>query len=107
MWIRPRLWLILLHANISTSTLSWNCEEHSDIIVGRILLSYLFEISMINSDSLFDLMVAGLVPISWVKLFHIGHGLNILFFSGSILHLNCIGCDRGFHLGDSSSPARV
>ena len=58
------LWLILWHANVSTSTLSWNCGEHSDVIVGKMLLSFSFEISMTNLDSLFDLMVAGLLPIS-------------------------------------------
>ena len=85
-------------SNYSTLTLSWNCGEPSDVIV---------EISMINSDSLFDFMVAGLLPISWVRLFSIGHGLNALFFSGSILHVKCVGYDCGFDLGDSSSPARI
>ena len=83
----------LSHANISSSIVSWITGEHSDVIVGRILLSFSFEISMINSDSLVDLMVAGLLPISWVKLFSIAHGLNVLFFSGSILHLKCVGYD--------------
>ena len=61
---------------------------------------------MINSVSLFDLMVAGLLPISWAKL-SIAHGLNVLFFSGSILHVKYVGYDCGFDLGDSSSPARI
>ena len=91
MYIRPLLWLTLSHANILTSNLSCNCGEHSDVIVGRILLSYSFEISMTNLDSLFDLIVAGLFPISGVKLFSIAHRLNVLFFSGFILHLKCVG----------------
>ena len=76
-------------------------------MVGKILLSISFEISMINSDLLVDLMVAGLVPISWVRLFSIAHGLNVLLFSGFILHVTCVGYDCGFDLGDSSSPARI
>ena len=55
---------------------------------------------MINSDSLIDLMVAGLLPNSWVRLFFIAHGLNVLFFSGSVLHENFIGNDCVFDLGD-------
>ena len=61
---------------------------------------------MINSVSLFDLMVAGLLPISWAKL-SIAHGLNVLFFSGSILHVKCVGYDCSFDLGDSSSLATI
>ena len=76
---------------ISTLILSWNCGEDSDVIVGRFLLSFSLEILMTNSDSLFDLMVAGLLPISWLKLFSIAHGLNVLFFCVSILHLKCVG----------------
>ena len=64
----------LAQANLSTSTLSWNCGEHSDVIFGRILLSCSFEISMKNSDSLFDLIVTGLISIFWVKLFSIARG---------------------------------
>ena len=74
-------------------------------MVGRFFFS--FEILMTNSDSLFDLMVAGLLPISLVKLFSITHGLNVFFFSGSILYLKCVGYDWGFDLGDSSSPVRI
>ena len=61
---------------------------------------------MISSDSLVDLMVAGLLAISWVRLLSIAHRLNVLFFSGSILHVKCVGDDCVFDLGDSSSPAR-
>ena len=80
-------------ASISTLTLSWMCGEQNDVIVGIIFLSFSFEITMINSDSLFDFMVAGLLPIFRVKLFSIAHGLNVLFFSGSIFHLKCVGHD--------------
>ena len=31
---------------------------------------------MINSDSFVDLMVAGLLPFSWLRLFSIANGLN-------------------------------
>ena len=79
MEIRPWLWLTLMQANVSTSTLSWNCGEQSAFIVGKFLLSFSFETSMTNSNSLFDLMVAGLLPIYWVKLFSIAHGLNFFF----------------------------
>ena len=48
---------------------------------------------MTKSDSLFDLMVSGLFPFSLVKLFSIAHGLNVLFFTRSILHLKCVGVD--------------
>ena len=58
-------------ANISTSTLSLYCGKHNDSIVGRILLSFLFEFSMTSLHSLFDPMIAGLLPISWVKLFSV------------------------------------
>ena len=81
--------------------------EPSNVIVGRILLSITFEISMINSVSLVDLMVARLLPISWVRLFSIAHGLNVPFFSGSVLHVKCVGYDCRLDLGDSSSPARI
>ena len=37
----------------------------------RILIYFSFEISMTNSDSFFDLMESGSVPISWVKLYFI------------------------------------
>ena len=82
----------LSQANISTSTLSWNCGEHCDFIAGRILHHFSFEISMTNSD-LFDLTVAGLLPISWMSLISIAHGLNFLLTSGSILHLESVGYD--------------
>ena len=52
-------------------------------------------------------MVAGLFPISWVKLIFYCPVLIFLFISGSILHLKCVGYDWGFHLGGSSSPARI
>ena len=39
---------------------------------------------MTKADSLFDHIVARLLPISWLKLFSIAHRLNSLFFSGSI-----------------------
>ena len=62
-------------ANISTSTLlSLICGEYSDFVVGRILLYFSHEISMTISDSLFDLVVAGLLHISGVKLFSIVKG---------------------------------
>ena len=48
------------------------------------MLSFAFEISITNSNSLFDLMVADLVSISWMKLFSIAHSLNFLLFHGSI-----------------------
>ena len=54
---------------------------------------------MINSDSLFDILVAGLHPIS--------SELNVLFFSGSILYVKRVGYDCGFDLRDSSSVARI
>ena len=92
--------LILSQANISTSTLSWNYGEHSDFIVGKILLSFSLEVSMTNSDLFFVLMVAGLLPNSWVNLFYIAHGFNFLLFSRSILHLRCIGFACWFDLGD-------
>ena len=72
--------MILSEATISTLNLSWNCGEPSYVIVGRILLSFSFEISIIISDSLVDLMVAGLPQISWVRLFSIAHGLKVLFY---------------------------
>ena len=71
------------------------------------MLSFSFEIYMINSNSLVDLMGAILLPISWVRLFSIAHGLNVLFHSGSILQVKCVGNDCVFDLGDSSSPARI
>ena len=43
---------------------TWKCGEHGKFIVRRILLSFSFEISMTTSDSLFDLKVASLIPIS-------------------------------------------
>ena len=51
------------------------------------LLSISFEISMINSDSLVDLMVVGSLQISWVRLFSIAHGLKVLFISEFILQV--------------------
>ena len=72
--------VILSQVNISTSNPSWNCGEHSDFILGRILLSFSLESSMINSDTLFDLMVESLLPFFWAKLFYIAHGLNFAFF---------------------------
>ena len=59
--------------------------------VGKFSLSFSFEISMTSLDSLFDLMVAVLLQISWMKLFSIAQKLNVLFFSGSILHLKYVG----------------
>ena len=88
--IRAWLCLILSRANISTATLSWNRGEHSNVIVGKVLLSFSFEILMTNSDSLFDLMIAGLLPISWVRFFSIAHGLNILFLFR--VHFTCEMC---------------
>ena len=76
-------------------------------LVGRILLTFSFEISMTNSTSFFDPMLAGFLPISFVKLFPIAYGSNFLLFHGPILHLKCVGYDWGFDLGDSSSPARI
>ena len=99
--------MILSQATISTLTLSWNCGEPSDGKVGRFLLYFSFEVSMLNSDSLVDLMVAGLLPISWVRLFSITCGLNVLFVSASILHVKCVGNDCVFDLMVSSSPARI
>ena len=96
--------MILSQATISTFTLSWNGGEPSDVIVETILLSFSTEISMIKPDSLVDLMVAGLLQISWVRLFSIVHGLNVLFFSGYILQVKCVGNDCEFDLGDLSSP---
>ena len=54
------LWLILPQSNISTSTLSFYCGKHSDFIVGRFFFS--LEISTTISDSLFEVIVAGLLP---------------------------------------------
>ena len=54
--------LILSQANISTSTFSWNCGKYSDVIVGKIVPSFSLEVSITNSESLFDLMVAGFLP---------------------------------------------
>ena len=118
MQIRPWLWLFLSQANISTSTFCWNCGEHSDVIVGRILLSFSFEISMTNSQSLFDLIVAGLLPTSQVKLISIAHGLIVLFFSirkcaasGAQLCPNCGNpsqwATKVDHILDSNSPCSL
>ena len=74
-------------------------RAYSDVIVGRISLSFSFENSMINSDSLVDLMVAGLLPTVWVRLISIAHGLKVLFISGSILHMKCVGNKCVFNLG--------
>ena len=71
------------------------------------MFSFLFEISMTNSNSLFDLILASLLPISWVRLFSIAHGLNFFLFSGCILHLNYVGFDWAFDLGDSSYSAKI
>ena len=100
-------WLILSQAFVSTSTLSWNCGEHSEFVVGIISLSFLFEISMTNSDYFFHLMVAGSPPISWAKLFSIANELNFLLISRSILHLKSVRNDQGFDLEDSSAPTRL
>ena len=62
---------------------------------------------MMNSDSFVDLMVADLLPTSFVKLFFIAHGLISLFFSGSTLRLKCVECEWGFDLRDSSSTAMI
>ena len=48
---------------------------------------------MTISESLFDLMVEGLLQISWVKLFSFVRGLNFLLFYGLILRLECVGYD--------------
>ena len=89
--MRPWRWLILSQSNISASTLSWNSGELSDVTIGRILLSFSFEISTTNSDSLFDLMVTGLLSFYFMKLSSNTQGLNVIFFSGTILHLKCVG----------------
>ena len=82
------------------------CGKHNDFIIGRILLSFSFEFSMTNLDSLFHLMVAGLLIFSCLNLFSIVYVLSFLFFSGSISNLKCVGYEEGFDLEDSSSPAR-
>ena len=56
-------------------------RKHSEFVVGGVLLYFLFENSMTNSDSLFDLMVAGFLPISWVKLFSTAYGLSYIWFT--------------------------
>ena len=76
-------------------------------LVGRILLCFSFDISMTNSDSFFDLMDAGFLPVSLVKFFSIAHGLKFLFLSGFILHPKFEEFEIGFDLGDSSSPAKI
>ena len=81
--------------------------KKNDFVLGSILLSLLFEISMKSSDSLFDLKIAGFIPISWVKLFPVAHGLNFLFISGSIFHLKYVCHEIVFDLDDSYSPARI
>ena len=86
---------MLSKANISTSTLSWNCGEHSDLVV--------VGISITKSGLLFDPIVVGSLPLSWMKLFSTAHGLIFLSFSGSILHPKCVGYEWGFDLRDSSS----
>ena len=93
--------------NISASTFSLHCGKHNDFIVGRIWLSSSLDISMTNSDSLFDFMVSGLLPTTWVKLFSIIYVLNFPFFPESTLHLKSVAYELGFHLGDSSSSARI
>ena len=57
----------LSQAFISTLTFSQNCGKHSEFIDWRILLSFSFEISMKNSDSLFDLLAGASLPIPWGK----------------------------------------
>ena len=79
MQIRVFLWLILSQTKISTPTFSWNFGEHRDFIVGRSLFSFPFVISIANSDPLFDLMKAGQLPISWVRIFSIAHGFEFSF----------------------------
>ena len=63
-----------------SKALSFCCGKHNDFLVGRILLPFLFEISMIKSNLLLNLMVASLLPFSWVKLFPIAHGFKLFFF---------------------------
>ena len=75
--------VILSRATVSPAILSWNCGEHSDFKVRRALLSFSFEISMTNSHSVFDLMLAGSLLISLVQLLSIAHGLNFLLQSTS------------------------
>ena len=59
----------------------------NDFVVGRILIYVSLEISMKNSDSFFDLFIAGFLPVSLVKLFSIARGLNFTPFMDSF----CIG----------------
>ena len=54
---------------------------------------------MTTSDSAFDLVVTGLLPMSWVRLFFIAHGFNFLLFSGSNLRLKSVGCTETLILG--------
>ena len=52
-------------------------------------------------------MVAGLLSISWLKLFSIAQELNVLFYSGSILLLKRVGYEWGFDLEDSFCPVWI
>ena len=63
--------------------------------------------SMINSDSLFDLMVRGLCQSSCVKHFSIIHGLNFFFCSGFILQMKWVGNFVDLFAGVSSSPDSI
>ena len=53
---------------------------------------------MKSSPSLFDPMVAGFFPISWVKPFPIAQEFNFIFLSGSIFHLKFVGKNEGLIL---------
>ena len=72
-----------------------NHGKHNEFKVGRSLLSFSFEISMTNSDSLFYLIVAGLFPNSWVKFCFVAYDLNCILFSVYILHLKCVESELG------------
>ena len=54
-----------------------------------------------------DFTVAGLLPISWAKLFYIAHELNFNLFSGYFLNLKFVGYEGEFDFRDSSSPVRT
>jgi len=98
MYTKPFDWLMFVHFVIRTSMLlSFLMDEMASLSASLLT-------SMTNSDSLFDLMVRGLLPSSCLKHFWIIHGLNFFFFSGFILQLKCVRNFVDLFAGVSSSP---
>jgi len=71
------------------------------------LLSFLMDKMVLLSDSLFDLMVRGLLQSSCVKQFWIIHGLNFFFCSGFIWQLKWVGNFVNLFACVSSSPDSI